>query len=944
MKKFFKLIPAALALVALASCSNDDLLNTEKPVVFGGGDLIVECDPLESGEGDATRAYRTADAKSLFFVETDKINVYDADLYKHDRYVFNGSSFVIDGKKYGIEPKYALFPSADVVRGYWDHETDMVNAEFAIPQVIRYDAESEKTMDGKKVYAANLPMFGYAATNGDGVKVSNLRYLVALLKIDVKNAYGNANYLRLTNSKKKPLTGTFVATLNPDPAKREKVFLKKGAADLISSEFLYIDLRNVPSENSIIFVPIIPGLDGDADGISLMYTHETGDDPTKFAASSWYETGCKFPMVEFTAHKLFEAGYTFSLGAETPDEISAILAQYAPTAESDIVLNIEKKFYTKTNGAGKVTENEFKIPATKAGVNIQINLDDKFAVANWDGADDISFVDADADKPFTGKITFNLKDKMSTSGKIKNITVNLPKADVVLAGDFNNTATMFLTKAKTVSLGDGATTTTIKNLTNTTKSVANVGTLTIASKATVTNYLYTNHQNTNVIVSGQVVGSIDMTKSTKGKLTLNSGLDNETDKVVSTYVAVKGDIDIALTKPAVAAQQVYMYGAKHTATLTGGFVGLLMNVVDNAGVWEDKDVNLVLGGEVPSAILNLNMSKGPINISGATKWNGKKITNTTFADKKTSVWDGSATDANGVLTAAQLATLSKLSDMNFYADIDLNNKDWTSIPAGIAKINGKNKTISNLKKNPLFADLTQNLDLKDLTIAGADLDGGYYKGALAGEAYLVDLNIENVKVTGLKINVATSMGAPAAAYYNGGIIGFVSASGKTIKFKKVSASGEIDCSYYTGGLVGYLSSGDVTFDTCTSNVTIKQTYDSGKSMGLDFARIGGFVGSMYQSSSSDKVAITGSTTAPTHAWAKKEFHSDTSYSSGDFFLYTAQQDFIGFSGAGSSSSPKRISDLKINGTSYGVPSFGTADGGLAPGQKPVYDFTKKKEI
>jgi hypothetical protein len=436
-----------------------------------------------------------------------------------------------------------------------------------------------------------------------------------------------------------------------------------------------------------------------------------------------------------------------------------------------------------------------------------------------------------------------------------------------------------------------------------------------------------------------------MTKSTKGKLTLNSGLDNETDKVVSTYVSVKGDIDIALTKPAVAAQFVYMYGAKHTATLTGGYVGLLTNVVDNAGVWEDKDVNLVLGGEVPSAILNLNMSKGPINISGATKWNGNKITNTTFADKKTSVYDGSTTDANGVLTASQLATLSTLSDMNFYADIDLNNKDWTSLPGAKATVKGNKKTISNLKKQPLFGTGTYDLAVKDLTIAGADLDGGDYIGALAGWSTGSTLDINNVKVTGLKINPAKAGGNLTASSYNGGLFGYVYASGKDIKFTKVSVAGEIDCSYWAGGLVGILGNGIAKFDNCASTVTIKQSFDTGKSMGLNYARIGGFIGSVAQSKySTDAITITGSTNAPAHAWAKKEFHSDTSWAAGDFFLYTPQQDFIGFSGAGSSSSSSQVWSVSINGTSYGVPSFGTADGGLAPGQKPLYDFTKKKEI
>jgi hypothetical protein len=437
-----------------------------------------------------------------------------------------------------------------------------------------------------------------------------------------------------------------------------------------------------------------------------------------------------------------------------------------------------------------------------------------------------------------------------------------------------------------------------------------------------------------------------MTKSTKGKLTLNSGLDNETDKVVSTYVAVKGDIDIALTKPAVAAQQVYMYGAKHTATLTGGFVGLLMNAVDNAGVWEDKDVNLVLGGEVPSAILTLSMSKGPINISGATKWNGKKITNTTFVDKKTSVWDGSATDANGVLTASQLATLTTLGDMNFYADIDLNNKDWSSVNFNVAgTINGNDKTIKNLKKNPLLGTVNSKLTVKKLKIAGADIESTMKSdiGVLGKWTADVDLDISDVTITGMKINPFYVSGALAEGQYRGGIFGAVRATTpNTIKFTNVSVSGEIDAFWRIGGLVGYINGGNTTFKNCKADVNIKQSYDSGKSMTMNYATIGGFVGSVINSGN---ITIDGgSATAPTHAWAKREFLSDTTVDAGDFYSYTQQQPYIGFSGANCGSSLVTIGVVKINGTTYEVPDFKTKNGKGFGTCTPLYDFATKKNI
>ena len=105
MKKFAKLIPVALGLLTLASCSNDDFFtdkaDTQSLDNLGAGDLVVyDVDPIEDGDA-FTRAWES-DAigtgvinpatgkertKTYFkWGHEDEMKVYDTELHKYDIY------------------------------------------------------------------------------------------------------------------------------------------------------------------------------------------------------------------------------------------------------------------------------------------------------------------------------------------------------------------------------------------------------------------------------------------------------------------------------------------------------------------------------------------------------------------------------------------------------------------------------------------------------------------------------------------------------------------------------------------------------------------------------------------------------------------------------------------------------------------------------------------
>ena len=186
MKKIFKFIPAALAVFAMASCSNDMLLGEnaqQQQDVANKGDLRMSWDAFDN-EASGTRAMRDNNFGSLTFEDGDRVNVYSDDLYKTDWYTFDTDAFYYDseGEKMVDNPKFGVMPGENVQKAYIDRETRTTRIDMEIPKVIYYDAASEAKIGDKNMYACNLPAFGYASLNAEGyVEVKNLRYMTAIL-------------------------------------------------------------------------------------------------------------------------------------------------------------------------------------------------------------------------------------------------------------------------------------------------------------------------------------------------------------------------------------------------------------------------------------------------------------------------------------------------------------------------------------------------------------------------------------------------------------------------------------------------------------------------------------------------------------------------------------------------------------------------------------------
>jgi len=319
MKNYLKLFSVSLTVTLFASCSNNELPSEESfqtSTAEQKGDLRVSFDPLENEE-TGTRALRNENFGQLTFEEGDVVNVYNESLRYYDYYTFQTDGFYYDAEMSGDaipwvdNPKFAVLRGAtdQNIKGYIDRATRETRVDIEIPHTLVFNASSRvANFDGKGGvgYACNLPMFGYAdySTEGDYIEISNLRYLTGVMKISL-TGIGTAKYLKLSNTAGKPLSGVLTAQLYTSPDQRKNTKLEVLDEDLTVYPDLYIDLRNIPSGTSFVYIPIVAGLNGNTDGISLEYSTDTAHD-SAIEAIGWLPVnGISFTGKTFVQHKRY---------------------------------------------------------------------------------------------------------------------------------------------------------------------------------------------------------------------------------------------------------------------------------------------------------------------------------------------------------------------------------------------------------------------------------------------------------------------------------------------------------------------------------------------------------------------------------------------------------------------------------------------------------------
>lgn len=1055
--KLLKLFPVALAAFALASCSSEDFESSKvQQDVANKGDLRIIWDTIDDGE--QTRALADNKFNGPKFEAGDQVFVYDVDMHSTDIYAFKNDAFYFDPQFENDAPiiesskvAYAVYPGK-----FWDFKQgeEVLKApkgyvlrtevgtptcvDIKIPHVLRY----KETADG---YGYEFPFFGdasYVGTPGEEgtyIQADHFRALTARLRIRLDKAFGNVSYLKLSNTAGKPLSGTLTAKLYTGDD-RTKSMLQIVDEDYAVEPDIYIDLRNVPSDRSYIYIPVVCGADyehllsGDGDGLTLKYIADrTVEDPTTVPDASWTDTGMKFPGEVFYPNSRHAGQYAFELKDMNPKKISDILAQYSKSS-SDITLELKETFSIDKDD--KNVDNVVYLPKfDKEDMVVTIKLVGLFSSFKNVNNDELIVKNVDDKNPTNAKVILDLGD-ITPIADCLNLNIDAPGAKLQAIGDFSNQTKLTLANAAEFTFGDGTKATDFSNLSTIDwgKKDAGVKDIVIAANAKVkatASVLLANTINETVTVNGEldatgyavsfpgktksfkigatgevkasnfggaasekmelievagkltasdkvimankyatalvvkgegvvsatngvVANNIASTISVEGKgkitgdidakkvITGNLSITSETDKAVEGNVTIGGNVTVAMGAEGEAITgTLEMQGANKTLALTQGYINTVKINTQNAGTWEQKFITIKLddANEGLAAFKTLDIAKDNTYKMTQSVWNGEKMTHASYKGTRSIVkYNGSdVTGDNVVFTASQLAYngTGAVANIRLANDIDLQGKNgqkgydkWDGFDMSgtflSTEFNAEKGTYEAAKdKHTIF-----NLDLQNSKSHGLVnnntatsfmalvIDGVYSAkgmstvkniGALIG-TNTANVTIQDVEIKNIQI---TDIGLDKQNY--GGVIG--ASTGETT-FKNVKVSGSIDAYSCIGGLIGTTSKA-ANIDGCdVSGISFKQTYDSGKAMDLNYAKVGGAIGNV---STNAVVTITDSKAPTTINYDKKAkmFTSNSSEEDGNFYVYKAEQNFIGYSGNNNQSDvSKKIAQSKINGTEY----------------------------
>ena len=215
MKKFAKFIPVALGLLALTSCSNDNLFGEQSSdaVQLKDGDMLVSvAEPKEDGEA-FTRGYTSRDMKSRrWYSGVDKLSAYGQQFGAYDTYMFKqgigdayGQFEIVSNPSYVKEPMWALFPQDQIKNGKWTLISGLYNStatvDVVIPQKITYDAAYDAAhyaTNKEPYYLDNLPRWGKITKTNDGKKLeTELSWMTGILRIQLAGAPRYSNGIRV---------------------------------------------------------------------------------------------------------------------------------------------------------------------------------------------------------------------------------------------------------------------------------------------------------------------------------------------------------------------------------------------------------------------------------------------------------------------------------------------------------------------------------------------------------------------------------------------------------------------------------------------------------------------------------------------------------------------------------------------------------------------------
>lgn len=848
MKSFIKFVPAALALVALASCSNDDLFGNGNSQEVKGA-LTVNVAPLNDGEAVTRAANIPALNNDIDWQNGDQINVYDEDLSRFDEYSYQGNVFGLkDASQTASNMRntmtYALFPADRVDYHGWS-PADGPKAVIRIPEKIVYNSASEYQASNNTAYVSNLPMFGTVTSGSTFGNVEvGLSWLTAVLRIQLNDAFANLSYLKIETDVEHPITGAFEALLDKAGVTPQ---LQVGTNALENGTVMYIDVRKVPAALSYIYVPVVAGsYQKFTVSTAALAGNENVEDPSTIAA--WTVLRDLTTGFTFNTGSIYRISKAYDLtGVTTCEMLSKALKQYKTVdgTAGKLTLNVGGATgLIEARNSDVDTDNTIWVPNMKAST-LEINIPATTGIQSTLSTNvPLVLADVDPNEPYEGTVIINTPMIAGTSDAI-NVQVNMPKAKIVFAGaDLTGLSgkenTFQIDAAKDFVFGDGTTATVIN--TNASFNFVNVETVTVAANATITPTIDVEETQNISYVDVQEGGTAnavyvkDATVYVTG--TINTVVDSYTtgrtyigydkDKTAGTAngnvgtLMTFGDVYIANKSESEAISTELDLYANNNVYLKQGYVKKIDYNTTNypaTGTYQKpqtlnslpaadlaaKEVNIYLDNiqgegltaiaEIANNMLNTSISSVTYNFVklSESKWGGKAIgggTGTSSSDATTyKNTYAAATTLDKIYTASELASIDQqLTVANvLYNDINLNNLLWTPQKHN-ANFDGADPRYNTTSTtNPHGTKMAQYHTIKNMNLG--NITGKTSYGLFESMSPSANVEIKNFIVNG----VTTALAASSTLSIDGVgvVVGTVtnSTAAQTVTFDNIKIEG-----------------------------------------------------------------------------------------------------------------------------------------------------------
>jgi len=912
MKRLFKFFPVALAVVALASCSSDDLqtANGLPQEEFDPSKLYVTIE----GEDDAnvTRAGFTEGStatggltRKTIFTKNDEIKIYHNETnWRPQLWKYTGDAQVAFTNSEGVTGIFTTSSKAgetvpEYVTGYGIYPSNLGSFDNEDRTQMTFDLTALKVMDYKTqpsvAYAdrdysmaqiiAPMPMWGYAQDSK-----MKLKYLTAYVRYETyfpdDDAANTVRYLVIQSDKKK-LHGKFTVEVKPEKLMDEQPELETEAitdpehptnlstdgVDAVNGaeDIILVNLGQVKKGGLVVYVPITAGqqkLD--------FYMSNPMAKPTTPGTILKVGTNLTHSPVNLTA-----------------DDILARNTQLAKN-NSTIKANDEMQragFYNvvdDSNNKNATATSPFEmvqaiIAADKEAYrDFEITFDKPIVVDNTDAAPQRQWIDFQNTVANYGLgEAYNLKHKVTVKAKFKGVAVNqilkiknIGGAKLTLNIEKDDDTPVKIDVAKDLNselVLDG----TLTEVTN-----ASSDKLTIAGKAT------------KVTTEGNITIDASAAANTVADLFISKGctkvnvLDGTVTKVEFTEKTAKNnkqiDADVEFhtegtghltavdyaNVPAASNNKTFTYKVNYTSKWDGKTKdNVLTNILFGAGTdhVQGLDVNGAVEN-VTSAITSAAQLAG-YNVEAATRILAKEID-----------LDGKDMQNANALAGA----------LNGNYNVFAKSAD-AAAAAAIAQANIKNLQIDVANGNlGLFKTSTTdaavyNLKISDAKILGKIGSNSANIGTLIGQTTKA-VTVKNVDVTGLTVNITGKTNYAGDKYLNiGGVIGQVSGGKATML--DVTTTGAISANGSLGGIIGNVSAtGTAKFgeevladekynaaNMCSSTISLTPTAGQAEYDPV-YAMVGTFVGSNDYATDGDagveiytKTALTPSMAVPEKA-------------------------------------------------------------------------------